>query len=66
MAKRHSYKVLVFQRAEYQYRAELWKRPFVGRMLATTEWRTTKQAATKDGKRYLRIPGSPSQSKEGR
>jgi hypothetical protein len=66
VARRHSYEVYIFQRAEHQYRAELWDRPFVGRMLAATEWRTTKQAATKDGKRYLRIPGSPSQGKEGR
>jgi hypothetical protein len=32
------------------YRAELWIRPYTGRMLAATETRTTKAAARKDGR----------------
>lgn len=53
--KRQPYEIIVFQRGAREYRAELWKHPFTGRMVASTEWRTTKQAATKDGKCYLRV-----------
>lgn len=41
------------------WRAELWRSPYNGKMLACTVWRTTKAAAAKDGKRYLRVPEAP-------
>lgn len=35
------------------YRAELWVRPFNGRMLASTMWRKTRGWATRDGVRVF-------------
>ena len=38
------------------YRAELWERPYSGRMVACTDWRLSKEAAARAGRKFLRCP----------
>jgi len=55
---REPVKIFLYQR-EGKWRAEMWRQPFSGRMVACTGWTTTRQQAGKDAKRYLRLPAPP-------